>query len=127
LGFARFKLRNGWENNTLFDVEYLWKERQRRMVDALPMPRFTQRDILDQWSRQREMKTKKQRIKLTRSLSANTTTAPYPSRSSLDDLSYAIALTEHRSRSETPPMITAPSSPVQAAAEAMMLFGHHSQ
>ncbi|SAL95956.1 hypothetical protein [Absidia glauca] len=47
LGFARFKLRNGWENNTLLDVESLWKERQRQMIDALPTPRFTQRDILD--------------------------------------------------------------------------------
>ncbi|ORZ14698.1 hypothetical protein BCR42DRAFT_417491 [Absidia repens] len=47
LGFARFKLRNGWEKNTLLDVESFWKERQRQMVDSLPIPRFTQRDILD--------------------------------------------------------------------------------
>ncbi|ORX46559.1 hypothetical protein DM01DRAFT_1339555 [Hesseltinella vesiculosa] len=47
LGFARFKLRNGWENNTLIDVECFWKEKQRQMIDALPTPRFTQRDILD--------------------------------------------------------------------------------
>ncbi|KAI8079878.1 uncharacterized protein BX664DRAFT_249982, partial [Halteromyces radiatus] len=47
LGFAKFKLRNGWEKNTLLDVESFWKERQRQMIDALPTPRFTQRDILD--------------------------------------------------------------------------------
>ncbi|ORZ10804.1 hypothetical protein BCR42DRAFT_357603 [Absidia repens] len=47
LGFARFKLCNGWENNTLMDIESFWKERQRQLVDELPVPKLSQRDILD--------------------------------------------------------------------------------
>ncbi|KAI7862640.1 hypothetical protein BDF14DRAFT_1705444, partial [Spinellus fusiger] len=47
LDFARFKLTNGWEKSTLLDIECLWKQRQKRMADALPTPRMTQRNIID--------------------------------------------------------------------------------
>ncbi|KAI9030007.1 hypothetical protein CLU79DRAFT_677874, partial [Phycomyces nitens] len=47
LGFARFKLKNGWEKNGLQDVEGMWKERQKKIVDQIPTPRMTQRDIIE--------------------------------------------------------------------------------
>ncbi|KAF1798973.1 hypothetical protein FB192DRAFT_1332609 [Mucor lusitanicus] len=50
LGFARFKLRNGWEKNSLGDVECFWKQRQRRLIKEIPIPRFTQQDIIDKRS-----------------------------------------------------------------------------
>ncbi|KAI8069952.1 hypothetical protein BC940DRAFT_296557 [Gongronella butleri] len=203
LGFARFKLRNGWENNTLLDVETFWKERQRQMVDALPTPRFTQRDILDnrtlhphyhyqspvasnkplhmQLARHQrrhshqQQQQKRKRAKLTRSHSSpitsptSPTMAPHPSHfnssaakgkqpdapssppaltythsmdfhhqhqhqqrqqpkepaNSLHYLSYAIDVAENRTRSASPSSQDEPPSPVTAAAEAMLMFGHH--
>ncbi|CEP11732.1 hypothetical protein [Parasitella parasitica] len=50
LGFARFKLRNGWEKNSLRDVECFWKQRQRQLIKEIPIPRFTQQDIIDKRS-----------------------------------------------------------------------------
>lgn len=50
LGFARFKLRNGWEKNSLGDVECFWKQRQRQLIKEIPIPRFTQQDIIDKRS-----------------------------------------------------------------------------
>ncbi|KAG2238012.1 hypothetical protein INT48_002575 [Thamnidium elegans] len=50
LGFARFKLNNGWENNTLGDVECFWKQKQRQSIRDIPTPRFTQQDIIDKRS-----------------------------------------------------------------------------
>ncbi|CAO3655147.1 unnamed protein product [Mucor hiemalis] len=50
LGFARFKMRQGWESSTLLDVEQLWKQKQQQSIRKLPKPRFTQRDIIDKRS-----------------------------------------------------------------------------
>ncbi|KAL7319522.1 hypothetical protein PS15m_002653 [Mucor circinelloides] len=50
LNFARFKLRNGWEKNSLGDVECFWKQRQRQLIKEIPIPRFTQQDIIDKRS-----------------------------------------------------------------------------
>ncbi|KAF1796830.1 hypothetical protein V8B55DRAFT_1548068 [Mucor lusitanicus] len=47
LGFARFKLNQGWEKSTIFDVEQLWRQKQRKNINDLPRPRFTQREIID--------------------------------------------------------------------------------
>ncbi|KAI8638020.1 hypothetical protein BD408DRAFT_447172 [Parasitella parasitica] len=47
LGFARFKLNQGWEKSTIFDVEQLWRQKQKRNIHNLPRPRFTQREIID--------------------------------------------------------------------------------
>ncbi|RCH85748.1 hypothetical protein CU097_004167 [Rhizopus azygosporus] len=47
LGFAKFKLNNGWENNTLLDVECLWKQKQKQLIKDIPIPRFTQQHIID--------------------------------------------------------------------------------
>ncbi|KAI8084026.1 uncharacterized protein B0P05DRAFT_585799 [Gilbertella persicaria] len=47
LEFARFKLRNGWQTNTFGDVEYFWKQRQRQTIKEIPVPRFTQQDIIE--------------------------------------------------------------------------------
>ncbi|KAI7899491.1 uncharacterized protein BX663DRAFT_412600, partial [Cokeromyces recurvatus] len=47
LEFARFKMNQGWEKSTLMDVEQLWKQKQQKMINDLPKPRFTQRDIID--------------------------------------------------------------------------------
>jgi hypothetical protein len=40
-------MKQGWETSTLLDVEQLWKQKQQKIVDELPKPRFTQRDIID--------------------------------------------------------------------------------
>lgn len=37
----------GWETSTLLDVEQLWKQKQQKLINELPTPRFTQRDIID--------------------------------------------------------------------------------
>lgn len=50
LGFARFKMREGWETSTLLDVEQLWKQKQQQSIKKLPKPRITQRDIIDKRS-----------------------------------------------------------------------------
>ncbi|KAI9485753.1 MAG: hypothetical protein EXX96DRAFT_546361 [Benjaminiella poitrasii] len=50
LNFARFKLNNGWENNSLGDVECFWKQKQKQSIEDLPTPRFTQQDIIDKRS-----------------------------------------------------------------------------
>ncbi|KAI8071152.1 uncharacterized protein B0P05DRAFT_639115 [Gilbertella persicaria] len=47
LGFAQFKMKQGWETSTLLDVEQLWKQKQQKLISELPKPRFTQRDIID--------------------------------------------------------------------------------
>ncbi|KAG0734582.1 hypothetical protein G6F57_004660 [Rhizopus arrhizus] len=47
LGFAKFKLNNGWESNTLCDVECLWKQKQKELIKDIPIPRFTQQHIID--------------------------------------------------------------------------------
>ncbi|ORZ01238.1 hypothetical protein BCR43DRAFT_486605 [Syncephalastrum racemosum] len=51
LGLASFKLQNGWEKNTLIDIELLWKREQRRSLETIPTPRFTQQDILEMCDR----------------------------------------------------------------------------
>ncbi|KAF7732769.1 hypothetical protein EC973_000041 [Apophysomyces ossiformis] len=66
LGFAQFKMKNGWERNTLTDVEYMWRQRQQRLVNEIPTPRFTQQDIID---RRYCNSTRAKRARLTRSLS----------------------------------------------------------
>ena len=48
--FAKFKLNNGWENNTLGDVECFWKQKQKQSMRNIPIPRFTQQDIIDKRS-----------------------------------------------------------------------------
>lgn len=77
LGFARFKLNNGWENNTLVDVECFWKQKQKQSMRNIPIPRFTQQDIIDkrsyiQASGAKHAKTRRYRL-LNRSLSASST------------------------------------------------------
>ncbi|OBZ84890.1 hypothetical protein A0J61_07064 [Choanephora cucurbitarum] len=47
LGFAQFKMNQGWESSTLLDVEQLWRQKQQKFISDLPKPRFTQRDIID--------------------------------------------------------------------------------
>ncbi|KAG2210933.1 hypothetical protein INT47_000090, partial [Mucor saturninus] len=73
LGFAKFKLSNGWEKNSLGDVECFWKQKQRDSFQGLPTPRFTQQDIIDkrsyiQASGAKYAKTRRYRL-LNRSLS----------------------------------------------------------
>ncbi|KAI8977498.1 hypothetical protein BDF20DRAFT_875222 [Mycotypha africana] len=73
LGLARFKMNQGWESSTFGDVQQLWKKRQQRLIDELPKPRFTQRDIIDKRvyipsPGAKHAKTKKAR--LTRALSS---------------------------------------------------------
>ncbi|CAO3634736.1 unnamed protein product [Mucor hiemalis] len=77
LGFARFKLNNGWENNTLVDVECFWKQKQKQSMRNIPIPRFTQQDIIDkrsyiQASGAKHAKARRYRL-LNRSLSASST------------------------------------------------------
>jgi hypothetical protein len=40
-------MKQGWETLTLLDVEQMWKQKQQKMMNELPKPRFTQRDIID--------------------------------------------------------------------------------
>lgn len=40
-------MKQGWETSTLLDVEQLWKQKQERLINEIPKPRFTQRDIID--------------------------------------------------------------------------------
>lgn len=47
LSFAQFKLNNGWENSSIFDVEGFWKKKQIKSINKIPTPRFTQQDIID--------------------------------------------------------------------------------
>ncbi|KAI8368060.1 hypothetical protein BD560DRAFT_399205 [Blakeslea trispora] len=47
LGFAQFKMNQGWESSTLLDVEQLWRQKQQKFISDLPKPRFTQQDIID--------------------------------------------------------------------------------
>lgn len=53
LGFAKFKLKNGWENRTLGDVESLWKQKQKASMQERPMPRWTQQEVIDKRSKRR--------------------------------------------------------------------------
>lgn len=64
-------MNNGWTNNTLADIEVLWKKRQRELYAEIPKPRFTQRDILERRGHNTSFKSKKAR--LTRTLSTPST------------------------------------------------------
>ncbi|KAI9498991.1 hypothetical protein BDB00DRAFT_797671 [Zychaea mexicana] len=71
LDFACFKLHHGWESSTLFDVEMMWKKKQRQMYSEIPRPRVTQQDILDKRAQVPSARTSKaKRARLTRTLSA---------------------------------------------------------
>ncbi|KAI9310262.1 hypothetical protein BX666DRAFT_2033262 [Dichotomocladium elegans] len=78
LNFACFKLNNGWETNTLIDVELMWKKRQRKLYNEIPTPRFTQQDILDKRGQFSSAKLKKAR--LYRTYSAPQTPSQYRKR-----------------------------------------------
>lgn len=43
-------MNNGWENNTFRDVECFWKQKQKQSIQNIPIPRFTQQDIIDKRS-----------------------------------------------------------------------------
>ncbi|KAL0079651.1 hypothetical protein J3Q64DRAFT_1682105 [Phycomyces blakesleeanus] len=97
LGFARFKLKNGWEKNALPDVEGMWKQRQKQIVDQIPTPRMTQRDIIEkrvyiQSPGARSAQTKKAR--LTRSLS--NPTELLDSKDRTDSLTFACATAAYK-------------------------------
>ncbi|KAG0168289.1 hypothetical protein DFQ30_004977 [Apophysomyces sp. BC1015] len=75
LGFAQFKMKNGWERSTLTDVEYMWRQRQQQIVKEIPTPRFTQQDIID---KRYCYLSRAKRARLTRSLSNPTRYWPSP-------------------------------------------------
>ncbi|CAO3698515.1 unnamed protein product [Rhizopus stolonifer] len=118
LGFAKFKLHNGWESNTLCDVECLWKQKQKKLIRDIPVPRFTQQNIIDKRTYIQSCHKFKRSKLLTRSLSSPVgeeekkiirrqshpishhppalidSPPKEPIKNSLDFLSYAIAMTE---------------------------------
>ena len=153
-------MNQGWEKSNFLDIEQLWKQKQQKAINQLPKPRFTQRDIIDKRIYiPSPGATKSKKIKLERTCSSpnltssgkktlhfhpyqpkDTSIHKYPSvRSSLDDLSEAIAMTEHQQQamissqplpdiSQIEPNLTEdqstspPSSPITSAAKAIMMF-----
>ncbi|KAI8384652.1 uncharacterized protein BYT42DRAFT_612337 [Radiomyces spectabilis] len=103
LNFARFKVRNGWEKNTLFDVESLWKQRRRQLINDIPTPRFTQQDIIDKraYFPSTGARTAKhiKKAKLTRSLSSPASASN--EEFSMDTLAMACATIGYKSRNAT--------------------------
>ncbi|KAG1143863.1 hypothetical protein G6F46_005510 [Rhizopus delemar] len=53
LGFAKFKLKNGWEHRTLRDVESLWKQKQQASIQERPMPQWTQQEVIEKRSKRK--------------------------------------------------------------------------
>ncbi|KAI9480916.1 MAG: hypothetical protein EXX96DRAFT_502222 [Benjaminiella poitrasii] len=81
LGFAQFKMNQGWEKSTLPDVEQLWKQKQQKIIEELPKPRFTQRDIIDKRASSstginKYYSNKAKKAKLLRTFSTPTASSP---------------------------------------------------
>lgn len=114
-------MNQGWENSTIFDVEQLWRQKQQKMINNLPRPRFTQQDIID-----KRVYVKKQKLFRTHSspfqlqpfseddepickkkkpYARKQKPSPPPKlRNSLDYLSYAIAMTEEAENISSQPL-----------------------
>ncbi|KAI9270821.1 hypothetical protein BY458DRAFT_586620 [Sporodiniella umbellata] len=132
LGFAKFKLNNGWEDKTLVDVENYWKKKQRESIKDLPTPRFTQQHIIDKHASHPKRIRRPSKTLPSPMGSPEKRARREPVKNSLEYLSYAIAMTEkekpwtrHEPSLSIPDLLVkdeTPSPTSSAAAHTMMMF-----
>ncbi|KAG1438671.1 hypothetical protein G6F56_012564 [Rhizopus delemar] len=134
LGFAKFKLNNGWEDKTLVDVESSWKKKQRESMKDIPIPRFTQQHIIDKHtSHPKRSRRPSKTLPSPLGSPDNKKSRREPVKNSLEFLSYAIAMTEKKEQDWTrnepglsiPDLLVedeSPSPTSSAAAHTMMMF-----